>query len=306
MGTSVGVYSNWARKAKAPIAIDELEDGGKLLWIGPKRTEKVLLYCHGGGYVVPVQEFTIPFWKYIQFELEKQGIKVGIAIMSYSLIPVGQFPAPLWQASRAIQHLLTTENVKPSNLQLVGDSAGGNLIAQILSSMLHPLFSPPIIPPGIRLRGAYMMSPWISMTGVGSHVEKGIVPSFNANDHSDVVGAKVLLSFGSIVLASAKTSSDAMYIEPIHAPSEWYRGLSDVVDRVFISTGGAECLRDHGRMFFEDKIKPWHAQAEYFEMEGGVHNDPYFDFQVADGPLGERQTLTPKILDWVKKGFEEN
>ncbi|KAE9383047.1 hypothetical protein BT96DRAFT_1041273, partial [Gymnopus androsaceus JB14] len=30
MGTSVGVYSDWARKANAPIVIDELEDRGKL------------------------------------------------------------------------------------------------------------------------------------------------------------------------------------------------------------------------------------------------------------------------------------
>ncbi|KAE9401755.1 hypothetical protein BT96DRAFT_991753 [Gymnopus androsaceus JB14] len=119
MGTSVGVYTNWARKAKAPIAIDEMEDGGKLLWIGPKRTEKVSLYCHGGGYIVSVQEFTIPFWKYIQLE----------------------------------------------------------------------------------------------------------------------------------------------YIELIDAPSEWYRGWSGVVERVFVSTGGAECLRDHDRMFLEDRIKPWHARA---------------------------------------------
>ncbi|KAE9390841.1 alpha/beta-hydrolase, partial [Gymnopus androsaceus JB14] len=256
----------------------------------------------GGAYIFPVQEFTIPFWRYIQLELEKQGIEVGVAIISYPRRPV---PRPLWQASRAIQHLLTAENVKPSNLQIVGDSAGGNLVAQILSSMLHPLFSPPIIPPGTRLRGAYMMSPWISMTGVGSHIEKGIVPSLNANDHSDVIGAKALLSWGSIVLSGARNSSDAMYIEPIHAPADWYRGLSDVVERVFVSTGGAECLRDHGRIFFEEKIKPWHEQAEFFEIEGGVHNDPYFDFQVADKPLGDRQTLTPKILDWVKRGFQE-
>ncbi|KAE9389424.1 alpha/beta-hydrolase [Gymnopus androsaceus JB14] len=252
MGTSVGTYSSWARKANLPIVIDELEDGGKLLWIGPKRTEKVLLYCHGGAYIVPVQEFTIPFWRYIQLELEKQGIEVGIAIMSYSLIPVGQFPAPLWQASRAIQHLLTTENVKPSSLQLVGDSAGGNLVAQVLSSMLHPLFSPPIILPGIRLRGAYMMSPCISeMTALDPKLER---------------------VSRSIVLASAQTSSEVMYIEPIHAPSEWYCGLSDFVDRVFISTGGAECLQDHScHMFFEDMIKLWHGQAEYFEIEGECH-----------------------------------
>jgi hypothetical protein len=104
MGTSVGIYSEWARKAKLPIDIDELPDGGKLLWIGPKRTGNVLLYCHGrplrrlleiiyhaqcgplftgGAFIFPLQELTISFWRYIQLELEKRGVKVGIAIMSY-------------------------------------------------------------------------------------------------------------------------------------------------------------------------------------------------------------------------------
>ncbi|KAF5378217.1 hypothetical protein D9757_009173 [Collybiopsis confluens] len=147
MGSSVSVYSNWATTHHLPILIDELEDGGKLFWIGPKRTEKMLLYCHGGAFIFPVQDWTISFWRYIQLELEKRGIYVGVAIMSYSLIPVSDFPTPLRQTCQALNHLLTVEKVKPSNLQLVGDSAGGNLVSQVLSTMLHPLFSPPIIPP---------------------------------------------------------------------------------------------------------------------------------------------------------------
>ncbi|KAE9389427.1 hypothetical protein BT96DRAFT_946855 [Gymnopus androsaceus JB14] len=266
--------------------------------LDPRGPEKVLLYCHGGAYIFPVQEFTIPFWRYIQLELEKQGIEVGVAIMSYFPRP----PLASQPRNPAPPHNRKRQAFKPPNRRGLcrRQPRSPNPLLNA-----HPLFSPPIIPPGTRLRGAYMMSPWISMTGVGSHIEKGIVPSLNANDHSDVIGAKALLSWGSIVLSGARNSSDAMYIEPIHAPADWYRGLSDVVERVFVSTGGAECLRDHGRIFFEDKIKPWHEQAEFFEIEGGVHNDPYFDFQVADKPLGERQTLTPKILDWVKRGFQE-
>lgn len=152
-----------------------------------------------------------------------------------------------------------------------------------------------------------MMSPWISLTGVGSRAEEGLTPSLKENDHSDVIGAEGLHRWGSLVLSGIQNlaSTDVLYVEPIRAPFDWYRGLPDIVERVLISTGGAECLRDQGRMFFEDKIKPWHDQAEHFEIEGGVHNDPYFDFQVANGPLGARQTLTPKILDWLKKGFEK-
>ncbi|GAW09465.1 Meiotically up-regulated gene 180 protein [Lentinula edodes] len=266
LGSSVDVYSTWARNANLPINIEEMVDGGKLMWIGPKRTDKMLLYCHGGAYIFAVQIFTISFWRYIQVELEKRGLNVGIAIMSYSLVPVSQFPTPLWQTS-------------------LGDSAGGNLVSQVLSSMLHPLFTPPIIPRGTQLRGAYMMSPWISLTGI---YENHPLPSFTENDHCDVIGKESLLKWGQTVL------------------SDWYAHLPDIVDRVFVSTGGAECLRDADEIFFREKIKPYHGKCEYYEMEGGVHNDPFFDFQVAEGPLGgKRQGLTPRVLQWVWGCFEE-
>ncbi|KAF5378215.1 hypothetical protein D9757_009171 [Collybiopsis confluens] len=298
MGSSASVYSNWATTHHLPILIDELEDGGKLFWIGPKRTEKMLLYCHGGAFIFPVQDCTISFWRYIQLELEKRGIYVGVAIMSYSLIPVSDFPTPLRQTCQALNHLLTVEKVKPSNLQLVGDSAGGNLVSQVLSTMLHPLFSPPIIPTGTKLGGAYMMSPWISSS-------PKISPSFSECDHSDVVSAKSLLTWEATVLGGASNPNiDIPYLEPLRAPDDWFQGLPDVVDRVFVSTGSAECFRDVDRAFFHDKIKPWHENSEFFEQIGGVHDDPFFDFQVANGPLGERQTLTPKILEWVSNGFE--
>ncbi|KAF8830873.1 hypothetical protein HHX47_DHR1000288 [Lentinula edodes] len=268
LGSSVDVYSTWARNANLPINIEEMEDGGKLMWIGPKKTDKMLLYCH-------------------------------------ALVPVSQFPTPLWQTSRAINHLLTVENVKPSNLVLVGDSAGGNLVSQVLSSMLHPLFTPPIIPRGTQLRGAYMMSPWISLTGI---YDNHPLPSFTENDHCDVIGKESLLTWGQTVLSGAPNpfTTDFPYLEPINAPADWYAHLPDVVDRVFVSTGGAECLRDADEIFFREKIKPYHEKCEYYEMEGGVHNDPFFDFQVAEGPLGgKRQGLTPRVLEWVWGCFEE-
>lgn len=223
-----------------------------------------------------------------------------------ALVPVSQFPTPLWQTSRAINHLLTVENVKPSNLVLVGDSAGGNLVSQVLSSMLHPLFSPPIIPSGTQLRGAYMMSPWISLTGV---YENQPLRSFTENDHCDIIGKESLLAWGRTVLSGAPNpfTTDFPYLEPIKAPADWYAHLPDVVDRVFVSTGGAECLRDADEILFREKIKPYHEKCEYYEMEGGVHNDPFFDFQVAEGPLGgKRQGLTPRVLEWVWGCFEED
>ena len=46
------------------------------------------------------------------------------------------FPVRLKQAMLSIQHLLTL-GFEPKNIQLVGDSAGGTLIHQVFSHILH-------------------------------------------------------------------------------------------------------------------------------------------------------------------------
>lgn len=41
------VYDEVVRKLGYPQAVDELGDDARLLWVGPKRTDRVLLYFHG-------------------------------------------------------------------------------------------------------------------------------------------------------------------------------------------------------------------------------------------------------------------
>ncbi len=48
LGTSTAVYTSWAKQNKLDSVIEQLGDtGGKLFWIGPKRTDRVILYVHG-------------------------------------------------------------------------------------------------------------------------------------------------------------------------------------------------------------------------------------------------------------------
>ena len=41
------VYEECAKEHKLPVLIDELGSDGKLLWLGERRTDKVILYVHG-------------------------------------------------------------------------------------------------------------------------------------------------------------------------------------------------------------------------------------------------------------------
>jgi len=42
------VYEECAEEHKLPVVIDKLGLDGMLLWIGERRTDKVILYVHGG------------------------------------------------------------------------------------------------------------------------------------------------------------------------------------------------------------------------------------------------------------------
>jgi hypothetical protein len=46
-GTTRGAYDNFVREAKLTPLVEEIGDDARLLWIGPKITENVLLYFHG-------------------------------------------------------------------------------------------------------------------------------------------------------------------------------------------------------------------------------------------------------------------
>ena len=47
LGTDLSTYELWTKKEALPKLIDELGGDARLLWIGPKRLERVVLFLHG-------------------------------------------------------------------------------------------------------------------------------------------------------------------------------------------------------------------------------------------------------------------
>ena len=41
------VYEDCTKEHKLPVLVDELGLGGRLLWLGERRSDKVILYVHG-------------------------------------------------------------------------------------------------------------------------------------------------------------------------------------------------------------------------------------------------------------------
>ncbi|KAG6908729.1 hypothetical protein DXG01_003574 [Tephrocybe rancida] len=284
LGDTLDVYKAFMKSQKLPLVIDELGENSRLLWIGERRTDRVILYFHGGAYVMPPAFCVPPFWKYTVDELKTRGKETGFAILQYSLLPTAPFPTQLKQAVLAVQHLIAS-GVKPQNIQLTGDSAGGNLIFELLSHILHPLAGVPSLTLTAPFGGAYAMSPWVDLTSsTGSMV---------TNDDSDIIGPAALLYWGAIVLDGI-SEEHRPYLEASRTPEGWFDKLPSVVDRILITAGDAECLRD-GIVVFADRIGKVHNKTQFLIQTHGVHNDPFFDFVVDTKVKGE---LTPSILDF--------
>ncbi|KAF5383870.1 hypothetical protein D9757_007432 [Collybiopsis confluens] len=307
LGPSLLTYQRWAKRSKLDLIVEDLEsspDGGEtrngqLFWIGPKRTKKVILYLPPGAYYAPLIEPTLDFLRFMQLELNKQGIDVGIVtVLSYSLVPEAVFPTQLRQAIRALKRLFDM-GCEPSDIQVLGESAGGNLVFQVLSHILHPLPSGGIptlaLPKGQGLNGACALSPWVSLSN-----PKQWGDSFVSKSQLDIMPPEIE-DLGRAYLEHIPASSIA-YAEPILAPNNWYSGLSKIVDRLFISAGEEERFRDQVVVFSEKIIKP-HYQETILEVQaGGIHCDSLPDFAIWKNP--PKNTLTEAVLKWIAEGFK--
>ena len=206
---------------------------------------------------------------------------------SVALVPDGPFPTQLKQAVLAIQHLIKM-GAKPENIQISGDSAGGTLIHQVLSHILHPVAGVPKLSLSGPLGGVYMMSIWARL------IDKDKQYLYSNDYKGDVLTGDLVNYWGSEVFRDAPKEA-IPYLEPNSAPPMWLYGVDRWVKRVLISAGGVECLRDE-IVKYQDGIQEHHKDVTFVLQANGIHNDPYWDFTTHEKDLGE---LTPRILDWL-------
>ncbi|MCE7901891.1 MAG: alpha/beta hydrolase [Gammaproteobacteria bacterium PRO9] len=136
--------------------------------------ERVLLYLHGGGFVIgaAATDLSIPL---------RMGIDARLPVLSvdYRLAPEHPYPAALDDSVAAYRWLLK-QGFKPGNIGVVGDSAGGQLaVALVLAA--HKA--------GLPRPGAVVaMSPVTDMTDTGdSYVTMANFDPIQSTDRSNRV-----------------------------------------------------------------------------------------------------------------------
>ncbi|PYH71282.1 alpha/beta-hydrolase [Aspergillus vadensis CBS 113365] len=152
--------------------------------------------------------------------------------LPYELTPTAQYPHQMKQAVALLQYVIEDLGKRPSDIVLLGDSAGAHLILSVLSHLAHPH---PHIPPLLlreKLAGALLLSPWMGESRTD-------YDSCRRNASRDLVSPGLLNYWADMFLGDAEFDS---YNRPAGAPEGWWRDLP--VEEIFIGVGGYEVLYD--------------------------------------------------------------
>jgi epsilon-lactone hydrolase len=113
-------------------------------------TGRIILYFHGGGYLVGSPETH----RGVGARLAQEA-GCSVCLPAYRLVPAHPYPAP-WEDAEAAWGALMAQGVAPRDVVLAGESAGGGL-ALSLCATLCARGTPPA--------GVVALSPWTDLTG---------------------------------------------------------------------------------------------------------------------------------------------
>ena len=127
-------------------------DGFKAHWLAHDRhcDARVILYFHGGGYVIGSNRTHLELAGRLA-----RAARAQVMMLEYRLAPENPFPAALEDAVAAYRYLLE-RRVDASRIVLAGDSAGGGLAISTAMRLRDQGFPCPA--------GVVAMSPWLDLT----------------------------------------------------------------------------------------------------------------------------------------------
>jgi epsilon-lactone hydrolase len=238
-----------SRYAKIPkdITIKEQPiEGIKSEWLIPSGAdpEKMILYVHGGGYVSGScndhRGFVSKFAKF-----------TGVTNLTYEyrLAPEYQFPAALEDSVKVYRWILSS-GIKPGNILIAGESAGGGLCLAILLALKEHSIPLPA--------AAVAISPWTDLTCSGdSYKTKNKVSAAPLNSWN------VFSSY----YAGEKDANDP-FISPLFGDLS---GLPPIL----INSGVNDELFDDGEQFYS-KAKKAGVDITFRAGSGMLHCYPLF------------------------------
>lgn len=235
------------------------------IWAPGAHPDRVMLYLHGGGYVVGSMRTHRVMLSHIA---RACGSKV--LGLDYRLAPEHPFPAPVEDTLAAYRWLLAN-GYDSRKITLGGDSAGGGLVVAALVAMRY--VGEPMPAAGVCI------SPWTDMESTGQ--------SFVTNATADPSVAKErILRLAGVYLAGKNPR--APLASPIHAD---LHGLPPLL----VQVGAIETLLDDARMLTQ------RAQAAGGQVDLEIWDDMPHVWHLFAPILPEGQQAIGRIGEFVRK-----
>ncbi|POR39695.1 Alpha/beta hydrolase fold protein [Tolypocladium paradoxum] len=265
-----------------------------ILWVGNRRkAKKFVLFFHGGGFVTPplAGHFEWCWNAYVQSGVEK-GVEVAVAFLQYTLCPGGRFPTQLRQAAAALGALLDA-GVRPADIIVGGDSAGGNLTMQLLGHLLHPHEDARRIDLAEPLAAAFLVSPWLGCNTTSR--------SFRENENNDMLSKAIMEKLSIEYFKGAEGFRHAAaggnaWAALLDSDQNWLEGVGNLVPKIYVTVGKREVLADHG-IGLVQTLRRLNSLSDIWleESEGEAH-----DFILLEGQVNKVGDATNRMKDWFK------
>jgi acetyl esterase/lipase len=249
------------------VAFREGDAGGiPVLWLEPAGTgpEPVILYLHGGGYVVCSPQTHGRMTGHIA-----RATGCRAASVDYRLAPEHPHPAAVTDAVAAYRGLLDA-GVSPARIAVAGDSAGGGLTVATLVKLRDDGLPQPA--------AAVAISPWIDLEGTGDSV------TFNADKDLmvDPVGQKVMAEH----FLAGQDPRDPL-ASPLHAD---LGGIAPL----YVQVGG------HERLLSDATRLATNAAAAGVDVRLDVFPEMQHVFQLWAGNMPEADEAIARIGDYLR------
>jgi acetyl esterase/lipase len=255
----------WAPRGMA------LRDDGDLVRIrvGSADPDRVILYLHGGGYIVGSP------WTH-------SGLAGRIAALTgcevilprYPLAP--ETPAPAaFDAARAAHAALCAKGYAPGSIVVGGDSAGGGLALALLSELCAA---------DQRPAGLFAFSPWTDLTGSGASMRK------NAKTEHIFDAARLpeLVDF----VTGGVFAADDPRLSPLFA-------AFDNPPPVLLHVARSEILLDDSRRM-ADRLRDAGGRVTLTELESAPHV-----WHLLDGFVPEARASLREAAGFVRACFSD-